>query len=53
MWIVREDGHMGIATYGPNAVDWETRIDLGRLRTERLARLRAQLEASSSATSAT
>ena len=35
---------MAIHTYGPNAVDWEQRVDLARLRTERLARLRAQLE---------
>ena len=38
---------MAIHTYGPNAVDWEQRVDLGRLRAERLARLKAQLEASS------
>ena len=30
---------MAIRTYGPNAVDWEQRIDLDRLRTERLPRL--------------
>src|SRR5580658_10157823 len=38
---------MAIHTFGPNAVDWEERVDLARLRHERLARLRAQLEASS------
>src|SRR5258708_28423710 len=38
---------MAIHTYGPNAVDWEQRVDLDRLREERLARLKAQLEASS------
>ncbi len=38
---------MAIQTYGPAAVDWEQRVDLGRLRAERLARLSAQLEASS------
>src|SRR5271166_52104 len=38
---------MTIHTYGANAVDWEQRVDLGRLRSERLARLKAQLEASS------
>ena len=38
---------MAIHTYGPNAVDWEQRVDLGRLRDERLARLKAQLDASS------
>ena len=32
---------MAIHTYGPNAVDWEQRVDLGRLRDERLARLKA------------
>ena len=37
---------MAIPTFGPNAVDWEERIDLPRLRDERLARLRAQLEQS-------
>jgi len=37
---------MGIPTFGPNTVDWETRIDIDRLRTQRLARLRAQLERS-------
>ena len=37
---------MAIRTYGPNAVDWEQRVDLDRLRTERLARIRATLEAS-------
>src|SRR5450631_3309867 len=37
---------MGIHTNGSNAVDWEQRVDLGRLRTERLARLKAQLERS-------
>ena len=30
-------------TFGPNTVDWETRLDVGRLRAERLARLRAVL----------
>ena len=28
---------MAIRTYGPNAVDWEQRVDLDRLRAERLA----------------
>jgi Xaa-Pro aminopeptidase len=37
---------MPIPTFGPNAVDWETRVDMGRLRGERLARLRAELERS-------
>src|SRR5215217_1313642 len=37
---------MGIRTYGPNAVDWEERVDFDRLRTERLARLKAELESS-------
>src|SRR5580700_4477426 len=37
---------MAIHTFGPNAVDWEERVDLGRLRDERLARLRVQLERS-------
>ncbi|HET9894138.1 MAG TPA: Xaa-Pro peptidase family protein [Streptosporangiaceae bacterium] len=33
-------------TFGPNAVDWEERVDMGRLRAERLARLKAELERS-------
>ncbi|MFV0253114.1 MAG: M24 family metallopeptidase [Beutenbergiaceae bacterium] len=37
---------MGTATQGFNAVDWEARVDMDRLRSQRLARLRAQLEAS-------
>jgi Xaa-Pro aminopeptidase len=37
---------MGIRTYGPNAVDWEERTDLDRLRRQRLARLRETLERS-------
>jgi Xaa-Pro aminopeptidase len=38
---------VGIHTYGTNAVDWEQRLDLDRLRTERLASLRAELDRSS------
>ena len=37
---------MTTATFGTSAVDWEQRIDHDRLRTQRLARLRAELEAS-------
>src|SRR6201985_181249 len=37
---------MAIHTFGANAVDWEERVDLARLRGERLARLRAELEKS-------
>ena len=37
---------MAIHTYGQDAVDWERRIDLDRLREERLARLSTQLERS-------
>src|SRR6478609_976917 len=37
---------MAIRTFGPNAVDWEQRIDLDRLRNERQARLREELERS-------
>jgi Xaa-Pro aminopeptidase len=37
---------MPIRTYGPNAVDWEQRIDLDRLRVERLERLRDALNRS-------
>lgn len=38
---------MAIATYGPNVVDWEQRVDMDRLRTQRLARLDKVLEESS------
>jgi len=38
---------MAVRTYGPSAVDWEQRVDVGRLRAERLARLRVRLEGSS------
>lgn len=37
---------MGIHTYGTNAVDWEERVDMDRLRRERLGRLRATLDES-------
>jgi Xaa-Pro aminopeptidase len=37
---------MGIATYGTTNVDWEARIDIDRLRRERLAKLRSRLEES-------
>lgn len=37
---------MSIRTFGTNAVDWEERIDLDRLRDERLAKLRAALDVS-------
>jgi len=37
---------MAIKTFGPNAVDWEERIDLDRLRRERLRRLREHLDRS-------
>jgi Xaa-Pro aminopeptidase len=37
---------VAIGTYGTNAVDWEERIDLDRLRTQRLARLKDTLERS-------
>lgn len=35
---------MGIKTYGTMAVDWEQRIDFDRLRVERLAKTRAEME---------
>jgi len=38
---------MTVRTFGTNSVDWEQRLDLDRLRTERLDRLRAALENSS------
>src|SRR2546421_3966455 len=37
---------MAIRTYGPNAVDWEQRVDLDRLREQRLARLKETLDGS-------
>src|SRR5712675_2391238 len=37
---------MGTATYGMNVVDWEARIDVERLRTDRLARLKDALDRS-------
>ena len=40
---------MAIRTFGPNAVDWEQRIDLDRLRSERLARLARRSRRPSSA----
>ena len=33
-------------TFGPSAVDWENRVDMSRLREERLARLNAELDRS-------
>jgi Xaa-Pro aminopeptidase len=38
---------VAIGTWGTNAVDWEERIDMDRLRADRLARLKVQLEQSS------
>jgi Xaa-Pro dipeptidase len=37
---------MAIRTYGPNAVDWEARVDVHRLRNDRLQRLKQHLDAS-------
>lgn len=37
---------MGLHTYGTAAVDWEDRIDLPRLRSDRLAKLQAELDKS-------
>src|SRR5262245_36238432 len=37
---------MAVRTYGPNAVDWEQRIDLARLRDDRLARIKKALDES-------
>ena len=37
---------MAIRTFGPNNVDWEQRVDMDRLRTARLSRLKQTLEAS-------
>jgi Xaa-Pro aminopeptidase len=38
---------MKTATFGMNVVDWETRVDVERLRADRLGRLKEQLEHSS------
>ena len=37
---------VAIRTFGPNNVDWEVRVDMDRLRRERLGRLHSVLEAS-------
>jgi Xaa-Pro aminopeptidase len=37
---------MSTSTFGLNVVDWEQRLDVGRLRTERLSILRKHLESS-------
>ncbi len=37
---------MTTATFGTNQVDWEQRLDFDKLRTERLAKLKAELEKS-------
>jgi Xaa-Pro aminopeptidase len=37
---------MGTATYGLNVVDWEVRVDVERLRTDRLTRLKHALDRS-------
>src|SRR5258705_6259687 len=37
---------MAIRPFGTMAVDWEQRVDFERLRTQRLAKLKAQLERS-------
>ena len=36
---------MGSPTYGSMNVDWENRLDMGRLREQRLARLRSVVAA--------
>jgi Xaa-Pro aminopeptidase len=38
---------MSTSTFGMNVVDWEARVDMNRLRTERLGRLKAELARSS------
>ena len=45
--LSQKGADVAIGTWGTNAVDWEERIDMDRLRRERLARLKAQLEQSS------
>ncbi len=37
---------MALKSFGLNAVDWEQRVDFDRLRRDRVARLRSQLERS-------
>ncbi|MCU1659313.1 MAG: aminopeptidase [Pseudonocardiales bacterium] len=45
-YVVAEERLMSTATFGTNVVDWETRVDVGRLRAERLSRLKSHLEGS-------
>jgi len=42
----REDSMRNTGTTGTNAVDWEARVDFDRLRSDRLARVKAELELS-------
>jgi hypothetical protein len=37
---------MATATFGTTGVDWEDRLDIGRLRGERLRKLKAELDRS-------
>jgi Xaa-Pro aminopeptidase len=37
---------VAVRTFGTNLVDWEQRVDMDRLRSERLSRLRAELDQS-------
>jgi Xaa-Pro aminopeptidase len=37
---------MGTATFGTNVVDWEARVDVNRLRKQRLTKLKRQLDGS-------
>src|SRR5258708_1340395 len=37
---------MGTSTYGMNVVDWEVRVDVDRVGSDRLARLKHKLDAS-------
>ena len=37
---------MALKSFGLNAVDWEQRVDFDRLRRDRVARLRSQLDRS-------
>jgi Xaa-Pro aminopeptidase len=45
-YVERRKTFMGIASFGPMSVDWEIRLDLGRMRDERLKRLREEFDRS-------
>jgi Xaa-Pro aminopeptidase len=44
--FLRKEAIMVSATFGPTGVDWEARLDVDRLRRERLQKLKAELDRS-------